>query len=75
MAWLDEFKIAIINEDSQKILSLCDKMPSNFDCIDDTKSALFLTQQALNLLKSKKQSAKSQIARLKKVEIYTNYFE
>lgn len=75
MAWLDEFKLAVANEDSTKMLSLSQNLPANFANIDEAKSALLLTKQAITILKSQKNALGIQLERLKKVEKYTNYFE
>ncbi|ASM40209.1 hypothetical protein CSPB12327_06250 [Campylobacter sp. RM12327] len=74
MNWLDNFKIAIANKDSEKILLLIDSMPSNFKTVDDMLSALSLTKEALNLINFKKDSLANDIKKLKSVRKYADYY-
>ncbi|ASM35240.1 Uncharacterised protein [Campylobacter sputorum subsp. bubulus] len=75
MSWLDNFKIAIANKDSEKILLLIDSMPSNFKTVDDMLSALSLTKEALNLINFKKDSLANDIKKLKSVRKYADYYQ
>lgn len=75
MSWLNSFKIAIANKDSEKILLLIDSMPSNFKTIDDMLSALSLTKEALNLINFKRDALANEIKKLSRVRKYTDYYE
>ncbi|ASM38599.1 MAG: hypothetical protein SPI03_05775 [Campylobacter sputorum] len=75
MSWLDNFKIAIANKDSEKILLLIDSMPSNFKTVDDMLSALSLTKEALNLINFEKDSLANDIKKLKSVRKYADYYQ
>lgn len=75
MSWLNSFKIAIANKDSEKILLLIDSMPSNFKTIDDMLSALSLTKEALNLINFKRDALANEIRKLSKVRKYADYYE
>lgn len=75
MSWLDSFKIAIANKDSEKILLLIDSMPSNFKTIDDMLCALSLTKEALNLINFKRDALANEIRKLSKVRKYADYYE
>jgi len=52
MNWIDDFKIALIEENESKLLSLIDSMPS-FDNPDDIRSAMHLIDQARRLIEKR----------------------
>ncbi|WP_300367364.1 hypothetical protein [Hydrogenimonas sp.] len=60
MSWLDDFKIALIEEDEERLSSLITSMP-NFETIDEMKSAMHLIDQAKTLFEKKKESLAKQM--------------
>ena len=53
MNWLDDFKIALIEEDEERLSSLISEMPA-FDEVDKMKQAMHLIDQAKKLFEEKK---------------------
>ena len=54
MSWLDDFKVALIEEDERTLASLTAKLPS-FDDIEEMEAAMRLIAQARTMLESKKE--------------------
>lgn len=75
MSWLDQFKIAIANKDSEQILFLIDSMPSNFKTLDDMLCALSLTKEAINLINFKQNILANEMTKIKKVRKYADYYQ
>jgi len=65
MKWLDEFKIALIEENDAKISSLLSSMPS-FDTIEENQEAMALIDQARKTYISKKERLAKQMQQLEK---------
>jgi len=65
MSWLDDFKIALIEEDDLKISSLISSMPS-FNTIEENKEAMALIDQARKTCILKKEKLRKQMQRLEK---------
>jgi len=65
MKWLDDFKIALIEENDHKISSLISSMPS-FNTIEESKEAMALIDQARKIYLLKKEKLAKQMQRLEK---------
>ena len=65
MSWLDDFKIALIEEDDSKISSLLSSMPS-FDTIEENQEAMTLIDQARKTYVFKKERLAKQIQQIEK---------
>jgi len=65
MKWLDEFKIALIEENDTKISSLLSSMPS-FNTIEENQEAMALIDQARKTYISKKERLAKQMQQLEK---------
>ncbi|WP_201353113.1 hypothetical protein [Hydrogenimonas urashimensis] len=63
MAWLDDFKIALIEEDEERLSSLIDRMPA-FDTTDEIKRAMHLIDQARGLIIGKKRELAEEMKRV-----------
>jgi hypothetical protein len=63
MKWLDEFKIALIEENDTKISSLLSSMPS-FESVEEIQEAMALIDQARKTYISKKESLAKQMQKL-----------
>jgi len=65
MSWLDDFKIALIEENDHKISSLLSSMPS-FNTIEEIQEAMVLIDQARKTYILKKEKLAKQMQRLEK---------
>ncbi|WOE68925.1 hypothetical protein RZR97_07320 [Hydrogenimonas thermophila] len=65
MKWLDEFKIALIEENDTKISSLLSSMPS-FNTIEENQEAMALIDQARKTYILKKNRLAKQMQQLEK---------
>ena len=65
MDWLDEFKVAIVSKDSQKISALIETMP-NFEKIEEMQEALFLVKEAYTWMSELRDEVLSQRRQIKK---------
>ena len=65
MKWLNEFKIALIEENDTKISSLLSSMPS-FNTIEEAQEAMALIDQARKTYISKKKRLAKQMQQLEK---------
>jgi len=63
LKWLDEFKIALIEENDTKLSSLLSSIPS-FNTIEELKVAMALIDQARKIYISKKESLAKQMQKL-----------
>ncbi len=63
--WLKNFKIAIVQKDLTKINQLLDEMP-HFEDLEEMKEASYLTQEALQLVTSLKNSDAEEMKQLQK---------
>ena len=63
MEWLDNFKIAVIEEDSNKISSLLSSMP-NFNSIEDCRKAMALIEEARSCFVKKKDKLAEQMRQI-----------
>jgi len=65
LKWLDEFKIALIEENDTKISSLLSSMPS-FNTIENAQVAMALINEARKTYISKKERLAKQMRQLEK---------
>ena len=69
--WLNQLKIALIENDTDKIDKLLMNMPT-FDNVDDIKSAQALLKESLILLHILKDATASSMKQLQKNIVYLN---
>jgi len=69
--WLEEFKIAIIEENEKQIKELIDKMPS-FEKLEHMQEAFSLISEATKVINSKKEKIQKDMNRLKKAKSFLN---
>ena len=72
MQWIKDFKLAILNEQDEKIATLLEKCPDSFTCKEDMEEAAALIQEAKKLLDSKKEKLGQEMAKLKKARKFIN---
>jgi hypothetical protein len=68
--WLEEFKIALVNEDIEAIEALADKVPAEFKNIEETLQAQTLVGEAINLIQKSKADLSKEFEKLKNVKKY-----
>lgn len=68
--WLEEFKIALVNEDIEAIEVLADKVPAEFKNIEEALQAQTLVGEAINLIQKSKADLSKEFEKLKNVKKY-----
>ncbi|RUM44284.1 MAG: hypothetical protein DSY46_05970 [Hydrogenimonas sp.] len=66
MSWIDQFKIALIEENEAKMSALIDELPTSFESEEDVISALALIAQAKQLFEKKRAQLKRQMNELER---------
>lgn len=69
MSWINDLKIAIIEEDIEKITSIADSLPK-FQDINDAKEALNLIREAIKIVKNKKEETLDIMNKIKKTKAF-----
>ena len=72
--WINSLKIAVINNDLQKLKEYSNRQIPNFSSIDEAKEALSLVENAKNILEKEKNKIKIQMNQLKQTQKYKNEF-
>ena len=74
--WINSLKVAIINNDLKKIEEYSKrKLPSSFSSIEEAKEALNLINQAINILKIKKDKIGKTLNQLKQNQKYIQTYQ
>jgi hypothetical protein len=68
--WINDLKIAIINNDLSKIKEYSDREIPNFSSITEAKEGLSLIENAKNILQQEKNKIKLQMNQLKQANKY-----
>lgn len=63
--WTNDLKIALVQQNFNKIDKLVSEMPE-FDSLNEMEEAAYLLKNALELLRTKREEAKNSMARIKK---------
>ena len=69
--WINDLKIAIINNDLYKIEKYANRDVPSFDSITKAKEALSIVQQAIKILEGKKSEVAKELHALKEMQKYT----
>ncbi len=69
--WINELKIAIIEEDGEKLINLAENIPTTDD-VDLAIEASTLMQEAIKFAQEKKINISNELAKLKKAKGYLN---
>ncbi len=69
--FLKELKIAVINEDMDKLKNLSEKTPV-FSSVDEAKEIDSFIKKAVIILNNKKESLTQDMVKIKKMKNYTN---
>ncbi|QKF69910.1 hypothetical protein [Campylobacter hyointestinalis] len=70
MNWIDEFKIALVNEDLDKIDYLTNNYPNEMS-LDEMRSTLALVNEAVKMFKEKQKKLDIEFQKIKKVRQYS----
>ena len=68
--WLDEFKIAVANDDAEAIAALAGEVPGKFDSLEDALQAKERLGAALNLIQKNRTELGKELEKLKNVKKY-----
>lgn len=71
MEWINQLKIAIIENNEKKIESLIEKLPQ-FESVEQMKEAAYIMQEAHNLLTQEKDILASKLLKIKKQKEFIN---
>ncbi|NPA82574.1 MAG: hypothetical protein GXO31_08190 [Epsilonproteobacteria bacterium] len=69
MQWLNSFKIALIEEDTEKLKELISDMPC-FEKLEDMQTAFSLISEAISLITQKRDQIKKDMDRLNKAKSF-----
>ncbi|MFW5614744.1 MAG: hypothetical protein ACOCM3_08830 [Campylobacter hyointestinalis] len=69
MSWIDEFKIALVNEDLDKIDYLTNNYPNEMS-LDEMRSTLALINEATKMFKEKQKKLDIEFQKIKKARQY-----
>jgi len=69
MSWINDLKIAVIEEDIDNITSITDSLPK-FQDMNDAKEALTLIQEAIKIIKSKKEETLDIMNKIKQTKAF-----
>jgi len=69
--WIDSLKIAIINNDLDKLKRYSNRKMPSFSSIEEAKEALNLVNQAINILQQKKEEIGRKLTSIKQQQKYS----
>jgi hypothetical protein len=69
--WIDSLKIAIINNDLDKLKRYSNRKMPSFSSIEEAKEALNLVNQATNILQQKKEEIGRKLTSIKQQQKYS----
>ena len=73
--WINDLKIALINNDLEKIKSYSDREVPTFNSIEDAQEALKLIESSKKILKIKKEEINKKLNSLKQSQKYSNEYK
>jgi hypothetical protein len=73
--WINDLKIALINNDFEKIKKYSSREIPLFLSIKEAKEALHLVNEAKNILQQKKDEIAKKINSIKQIKQYSNRYE
>lgn len=63
--WLKNFKLAVLQKDAGKIVSLLDEIPQ-FETLSEIEEAAWLTQEAINVITELKDESQNAMVQIQK---------
>jgi len=71
MSWINDLKIAVIEEDIENISSMTNSLPK-FKDINDAKEALGLIEEAIKIVKNRREETLETMNKIKKTRAFLN---
>ena len=71
MSWINDLKIAVIEEDIENISSMTSSLPK-FKDINDAKEALGLIEEAIKIVKNRREETLETMNKIKKTRAFLN---
>jgi len=68
LKWLNDLKIAVIEENIEKIEKLMNQFPNSFDDLAKANEALALTKKAIELVEIEKSKTLKEMKKIKKIK-------
>jgi hypothetical protein len=65
--WLTDLKLAIINNNIEKIVKCCENIPT-FDNLQDTQTAMALLKQSEIIIKQERNNLSSKMQKIKQIK-------
>jgi predicted ATPase len=68
--WLNDLKLAVVNEDLNSLIKLNSSLPKEFKSNEELQEALALTKEALEFVSKAKNELSKEMSKLKKISNY-----
>lgn len=68
--WINDLKIALVNEDIEKLALLYGEMPNEFETIEIAQEASALMAGVIKMLKEKREKIQTELDQVKKAIVY-----
>ena len=68
--WLNDLKLAVVNEDLNSLIKLNSSLPKEFESNEELQEALALTKEALEFVSKAKNELSKEMSKLKKISNY-----
>lgn len=68
--WLNDLKLAVLNEDLNSLIKLNSSLPKEFKSNEELQEALALTKEALEFVSKAKNELSKEMSKLKKISNY-----
>ncbi|MCK9257484.1 MAG: hypothetical protein M0P02_05365 [Sulfurospirillaceae bacterium] len=68
--WLNDLKLAVLNEDLNSLIKLNSSLPKEFKSSEELQEALALTKEALEFVSKAKNELSKEMSKLKKISNY-----
>ena len=68
--WLNDLKLAVLNEDLNSLIKLNRSLPKEFKSNEELQEALALTKEALEFVSKAKNVLSKEMSKLKKISNY-----
>ena len=69
MSWINDLKVAVIEEDIENITAITDSLPE-FKDVNDAEEALNLIQEAIKIVKNKKEETLDIMNKIRQTKVF-----
>ena len=69
MSWINDLKVAVIEEDIENITAITDSLPE-FKDVNDAEEALNLVQEAIKIVKNKKEETLDIMNKIRQTKVF-----